>query len=75
MDDHMLGNIKLGPVVAVQWCDDMAARFPDADHHGCRQSMRPVGARWMPFDPPLCHGYHCPHCGAPTGQYGHRRCA
>ena len=73
-EDYQLGPYRLGLVVAVQWCDDMAAQFPDADHNGCRQSMRPVHDRWQPFDPPLCHGYHCPHCGTATGQYGHRGC-
>jgi hypothetical protein len=22
----------------------------------------------------LCRGYHCPHCGAATGSFGHREC-
>lgn len=60
--------------VAVQWNDALAQQFPNADHHGCRQSMRDEGDRFVPFDPPLCHGYHCPHCGNACGMYGHNNC-
>jgi len=67
-----------GDPVAVQWNAQMAQLFPNADHHGCRQKLRadPAGGRqWAPCDPVQCLGYHCPQCGAATGQYGHRSCA
>ena len=63
-------------LVAVQWNPDMAQRFPNADHTGCRQLMRrlPDGRTWVPCDPPQCHGWHCNRCGAPTNSYGHHTC-
>lgn len=72
-DDYPLlaGQYQLGDMVAVQWNPDLADRFPDADHRGCRQSMREVNGLLKPFYPALCHGYHCPRCGAPTNMYGH----
>ena len=69
-----LDRYQLGYVVAVSWNDDMARRFPNADHHGCRQEMRDMGDRYTPFDPPRCHGYHCNRCGAATGSFGHNDC-
>jgi len=69
-----LDRYQLGEVLAVGWNADMAARFPNANHHGCRQEMRPVNDRWQPFNPPRCHGWHCNRCGAPTNSYGHHEC-
>lgn len=68
------GRYQIGPVVAVQWHADLEQQFPDADHHGCRQEMRHTGSGWEPHYPVRCVGYHCPHCGAATGSFGHRDC-
>lgn len=76
-DDYpILGNryqITGGPV-AIQWNDALAQQFPDADHNGCLQSMTFDGDQWHTHNPPLCHGYHCPNCGAACGMIGHRKC-
>ena len=64
----------IGGPVAVQWNAQMAQMFPAADHHGCRQEMNHNGTYWVSFNPPRCHGYHCPNCGAATGSFGHRPC-
>ena len=69
-----LDRYQLGEVLATQWCDDMAARFPNADHHGCRQEMQAINDRWKPYNPARCHGWHCNRCGAPTNAYGHHNC-
>lgn len=79
-----LDRYRLGELLAVQWNDDMAQRFPNADHHGCRQLMRQGPLiqgpfeepyrDWVPFDPPRCSGYHCNRCGAPTNMFGHHDC-
>lgn len=69
-----LGDYELRDILAVAWCEDMAARFPNADHRGCRQQMWHDGTRWHAHTPPHCLGYHCVRCGAATGQYGHRNC-
>ena len=67
---------ELGPVVAVQWNNELADRFPNADHTGCRQSLRHITELgvWEPFTPALCHDYHCPNCGNPCNYTGHRQC-
>jgi hypothetical protein len=54
----------------VQWSSQMAERFPEVSHDGCRQSMRPVPETglWRPFSPPLCHDWHCPTCGKPVNE-------
>ena len=78
-DDNLIGGryriIGDGPV-AVQWNSTLADQFPDATHHGCLQSHRwnTVLNQWVPFEPPLCHGWHCPHCGQPCGSNGHPHC-
>jgi hypothetical protein len=76
-----LDRYQLGEIVAVGWNEDMAKRFPNADHRGCRQEMRqpPPDSRgirrpWIAYDPPRCHGWHCNRCGAPTNSYGHHEC-
>jgi hypothetical protein len=69
-----LDRYLIHELLAVGWNDDMAARVPNADHHGCRQEMRPVNDRWQPLNPPRCHGYHCNRCGAATNAYGHHDC-
>lgn len=69
-----LKRYQLGDVVAVEWTAEMAEQFPEADHHGCRQEMWHNGQYWRSYDPPRCHGYHCPKCGAPCGYNGHTHC-
>jgi hypothetical protein len=71
-----LEDYLLGPVVAVIWNSSLANKFPDADHHNCLQSFRYDDKRneYLPLDPPLCHGWHCPLCGAATGSMGHKTC-
>lgn len=67
------GRYELGELVAVQWSEEMRARFPYADHSGCYQSLRRTDGGWVPFSPALCHDWHCPRCGAPTNGYGHHQ--
>ena len=69
-----LSDYQLGDLLAVGWNDDMAARFPNADHNGCRQEMRQLLDRWAPYVPARCVGHHCNRCGAPTNSYGHHSC-
>lgn len=71
-----LDRYELGEILCTQWSSEMAARFPNADHRGCRQMMRADHDldRWVPFDPPRCVGYHCNRCGAPTNSFGHHDC-
>lgn len=66
----------VGEPVAVQWNPDLEQRFPRADHHGCLQSMTfdAETDTWRRHEPPICHGYHCPRCGAAVGSMGHRTC-
>lgn len=72
----MIGDrYELGPIIAVQWNPQLAQQFPNIDHNGCLQSMKMNSlGKWVSFDPPLCHGWHCPNCGQPCGSNGHRRC-
>ena len=74
MTEPFADRYQLLNEVARLWDDHMAQQFPDADHRGCRQEMRLVIDRWMPYHPARCAGYHCPHCGAATGGYGHTNC-
>lgn len=69
-----LGHYELRDILAVQWHDQMWERFPNADHHGCRQEMFHDGVRWQPYVPARCMGFHCVRCGEATGQFGHRNC-
>lgn len=74
-DDYLLGGrYLLGDPVAVEWNGELAQRFPDADHHGCRQEMWHDGQHWRRHTPIRCHGYHCPRCGQACGSNGHRDC-
>lgn len=68
------GVYSSGELLCVLWNDDLAARFPHADHTGCRQMMQESPSGWVPYDPPRCHGWHCPRCGAPTNGFGHHHC-
>lgn len=70
----MIDRYRIGYVVAVEWNPDMAARFPNADHNGCRQELWHDGHHWKRHQPAKCHGYHCNRCGAATGMYGHTNC-
>lgn len=70
-----LDNYKFIEMVAVQWNPDMAARFPNAEHDGCRQMLQIADdGTHEAFDPPRCVGYHCNRCGAPTNMYGYHDC-
>lgn len=69
-----LDRYRLGEILATGWNPEMAARFPNADHHGCRQEMWHDGTYWQRFDPVRCGGYHCNRCGAATNSYGHHDC-
>ena len=68
------GRWEVGELLAVSWSDEMAQRFPNADHTGCRQECWHDGTQWQPHGPPRCHGWHCNRCGAPTNSYGHHAC-
>lgn len=69
-----LDRYRIDELLAVGWCDEMAQRFPNADHHGCRQEMWHDGHRWHPYSPAHCVGYHCNRCGAATNSFGHHNC-
>jgi len=69
-----LSDYQLGELLAVGWNPEMADRFPNADHCGCRQEMRQLVDRWVPHVPARCVGYHCNRCGAATNSYGHHSC-
>lgn len=69
-----LDRYQLGEILATGWNPEMAARFPNADHHGCRQEMWHDGTYWKPYDPVRCVGFHCNRCGAATNSYGHHDC-
>lgn len=69
-----LDRYQLGELLAVGWSADMAARFPHADHRGCRQEMQHDGTSWVPYSPARCAGWHCNRCGAPTNSFGHHNC-
>lgn len=74
MTDHLAGRYQITELLAVAWNDDMASRFPNADHHGCRQEMWHDGTYWKTHNPPRCHGYHCNDCGSATNIMGHHNC-
>jgi hypothetical protein len=68
MSDGILGGRwKFGELLAVTWNDEMDQRFPDASHDGCRMDCRDP-------DRPVCAGWHCNRCGAPTNAWGHHDC-
>lgn len=73
-DEPILGRYQPIELVAVGWSPEMAARFPNADHNGCRQEGRLGDDGWEPFDPPRCQGWHCNRCGSPTNAWGHHSC-
>lgn len=66
-DDLIGGKWKLTELLAVQWNPEMEQRFPNAEHHFCRQEMRPG-------EPMHCIGWHCNRCGQATNSYGHHDC-
>ena len=67
-------DYKIMELLAVQWNEELAARFPNADHHECRQLMRQDGDKWVPYSPVRCAGWHCHLCGSPTNIMGHHHC-
>lgn len=70
-----LDRYELRELVAVSWNDEMAQRFPTADHTGCRQQCWHDGTCWQPYEPACCNDWHCNRCGAPTNSYGHHTCS
>lgn len=74
MSEIVNGKWEIQELLAVTWNDEMAQRFPNAEHHFCRQEMRPTEDGFAPFDPPHCVGWHCNRCGAATNSYGHHNC-
>lgn len=58
-------------LVAVGWSDDMAERFPNADHTMCRQEFQEIYGRIVPT---RCRGWHCNRCGKPTNCQGGHDC-
>jgi hypothetical protein len=75
MNGEALGKWTLVELLAVGWSEDMAARFPNAVHAGCRQEMH-AGEDGLlrPCSPPRCMGWHCNRCGKATSSYGHHMC-
>lgn len=71
---EILGRWSVGELLAVKWNDDMAKRFPNAEHACCRQEMRMGEHGAECFDPPHCMGWHCNRCGAPTNDQGNHSC-
>ncbi len=69
-----LDRYTLGELMAVTWNAEMAQRFPNADHRGCRQEGYLDGNEWKPYNPVRCAGWHCNRCGAPTNGFGHHDC-
>lgn len=70
-----LDDYQLADLVAVQWCPELAAQFPDADHAGCRvRHVINANGTWQPAEPVDCQGWHCPNCGAATNLMGHHTC-
>jgi len=74
VSDEILGKWTVGELLAVRWDDEMAQRFPNANHALCRQEMERRADGMHPFDPPHCIGWHCNRCGATTGDQGHHYC-
>jgi hypothetical protein len=74
MSDIIGGKWEAVELLAVMWSSEMAERFPNADHSGCRQELRATDAGFEPFDPPRCFGWHCNRCGRATNCYGHHNC-
>lgn len=69
-------DYELQEIIAVQWNNQLAQRFPNTSHHDCRQSMifNHIKDKWEPFNPPLCHDWHCQLCGKPCNVMGHHQC-
>ncbi len=68
MSEIIDGKWELVELLAVMWNPEMAQRFPNAEHHFCRQEMRHDETA------PRCVGWHCNRCGAATNSYGHHKC-
>lgn len=68
MSDDILGKYKITELLAASWSDEMAQRFPNADHRGCRCEINEQG------EIVRCVGWHCNRCGKSTNSYGHHDC-
>lgn len=66
-----LNDYELHDLLAVQWNELLAARFPNASHQMCRQEMRWDGEQYVSYSPVRCIGWHCHKCGEPTNMMGH----
>lgn len=64
-----LGRWEVAELVAVMWNDDMAQRFPNANHAFCRVQMDLATG-----DVLRCVGWHCNRCGVATSCQGHHAC-
>lgn len=69
MPEIIGGRFVVLELVAVSWDSDMAARFPNEEHHGCRALREHQTNRVT-----RCVGWHCNRCGQPTNSYGHHNC-
>lgn len=68
------GRWRLDELLAVEWNPELAQRFPNADHTGCRQDCWHDTVQWRPYDPPRCRDWHCHRCGRATNSMGHHEC-
>lgn len=74
-DDLIGGKWRITELLAVQWNPEMAQRFPNAEHAGCRQECYPDENGWAKsYDPPRCVDWHCNRCGQATNSFGHHDC-
>lgn len=62
-------RFEFAELLCVGWNEEMAQRFPNADHAGCRVLLDPSTLKVI-----RCVGWHCNRCGAPTNAYGHHDC-
>lgn len=62
--DGTVGGWNVVETLAVVWNDELAQRFPHANHDSCRIDISTF----------RCHGLHCNRCGSPTGVQGGHDC-
>lgn len=66
-----VNDYEMLDLLAVQWNDQLAARFPNVNHSTCRQLFQHNGEKWVPYEPVRCIGWHCHKCGEQTNLMGH----
>ncbi|SID33758.1 Uncharacterised protein [Mycobacteroides abscessus subsp. abscessus] len=66
-----LSNGAVYELAATLWNDELAQRFPHADHTACLSlhSVEDGVARWV-----KCVDWHCNRCGSPTNTFGGHDC-